>query len=94
MPPQKQRFSLGRIVATPGALEALDRNGTHANALLMRHIAGDWGDLCAEDRRTNEHAITHGYRIMSSYTLKDGQNVWVITESDRYSTTLLLPEEY
>jgi hypothetical protein len=31
---------------------------------------------------------------MSSYTLKSGQTLWIITEADRSVTTLLLPLEY
>jgi hypothetical protein len=31
---------------------------------------------------------------MSTYTLKTGQTLWIITEADRSVTTLLLPLEY
>ena len=37
------RFALGRVVATPGALEALQQAGQSAHALLQRHVSGDWG---------------------------------------------------
>jgi len=31
---------------------------------------------------------------MSSYRTKSGDTLWLITEADRASTTLILPEEY
>jgi hypothetical protein len=61
---------------------------------LYRHGAGDWGDLTAEDMLANATALREGTRLVSSYHLKNGTNIWVITEADRSSTTILLPEEY
>jgi hypothetical protein len=88
------RFPLGRIVATPGALETMARNGTSGQVYLARHASGDWGDLDAEDKAANDEALTHGGRLFSAYLLSDGTKVWVITEADRSSTCILLPEEY
>ena len=90
------RFAPGRVVATPGALDLIGHAG--ACALLRRHAAGDWGDLDAHDRRENERALETGARIFSAYEtpgkgLRPGR-VWVITEADRSSTCVLLPEEY
>jgi hypothetical protein len=82
------------MVATPGALAALERNGQTPFAFLARHQTGDWGDLDAEDRRENERSMQCGFRLLSAYMLADGTRIWVITEADRSSTTLLLPEEY
>jgi len=84
---------LGRVFATPGALEVLGKGGGHPFDYLARHAAGDWGDLCAFDRRQNEVALREGHRILSSYGTPAGR-VWVITEADRSATTILLPEEY
>jgi hypothetical protein len=86
-----QRFPLGRMVATPGALEALDP--AQLLAIIRRHAAGDWGDLDAEDCAANAAALRHGTRLLSAYALL-GARVWVITEADRSATTVLLPEEY
>ncbi len=88
------RFNLGRIVATPGALELLGSSGTDAMALLQRHASGDWGELDEHDRRANEAALRHGTRLLSAYTLATEERVWIITEADRSSTCLLLPSEY
>jgi hypothetical protein len=65
----------------------------HLFDLLTRHAKGDWGDLCAFDRRQNEIALRDGYRVFSSYNAPAGR-VWIITEADRSITTILLPEEY
>ena len=85
-------FASGQIVATPGALE-LAEQGIDLLAYLLRHINGDWGDLCEEDKAENEFSVKNGYRILSSYTTPQGK-LWIITEADRSATTFLLPEEY
>ena len=87
-------FPLGRIVATPGALRALERANQSAESFLGRHAVGDWGELDREDVRENEYSVTHGFRLLSSYTTAAGEKLWIITEADRSSTTLLLPDEY
>jgi hypothetical protein len=84
---------LGKVVATPGALKLLSDAGEHPFDYLARHATGDWGDLCAFDRRQNEIALREGLRIFSSYDTPAGK-IWIITEADRSVTTLLLPEEY
>ena len=86
-------FPLGQVVATPGALDALDVAGVSATALLARHAAGDWGDVSPEDAAENKLSVARGFRIISSYPVGDGR-VWIITEADRSATTLLLPSEY
>ena len=87
-------FSMGQVVATPGALEALEEEGQDPMEFLNRHVRGDWGELDEQDREENELSVTEGYRLMSVYRLSSGRKVWVITEADRSATTLLLPEEY
>ena len=88
------KFSLGQTVATPGALDALSQANQDPLALLARHQAGDWGELSAEDKQENELSLQQGFRILSAYTLTTGLKVWLITEADRSSTTILLPEDY
>jgi hypothetical protein len=84
---------LGKLVATPGALKLLMEAKAHPFDLLARHAKGDWGELCAFDRRQNEIALREGLRVLSSYDVPAGR-VWIITEADRSVTTILLPEEY
>ena len=84
---------LGRVVATPGALKLLVEAGSYPFEYLARHATGDWGELCAFDRRQNQIALREGYRVLSSYPIGE-ERVWIITEADRSVTTILLPEEY
>ncbi len=86
-------LSLGRVLATPGALRVLSEAGEDPLRLLARHASGDWGDLDAHDRRENRRSLKNGWRILSSYPVGE-EKVWVITEADRSCTTILLPSEY
>lgn len=94
------KFSLGRLVATPGAISVLaDAQQTPAHFLAL-HADGNWGELDAEDRRSNDLAIANEgnldrqQRVFSSYLTVNQGKLWVITEWDRSVTTILLPEEY
>lgn len=90
----QSKLELGQIVATPGALAVLDQAGQVAGEFLSRHASGDWGDLSDDDRKENEVSLVHGFRLLSSYKLSNGTKIWIITEADRSSTTILLPDEY
>ena len=87
-------FPLGQCVATPGALAALEDAGQMPADFLSRHVAGDWGAIDPDDRGLNEQALRDGARIFSVYQTSKGVKVWVITEADRASTCILLPDEY
>jgi hypothetical protein len=87
-------FPFGLIVATPGALAALKESAEPPLMLLARHVAGDWGELDSHDKQANNRALVSGGRIFSAYRTSKGTKIWVITEADRSSTCLLLPEEY
>ena len=91
---KKPLFSLGQVVATPGALRALYAADDEPLHYMLRHQRGDWGEVPPEDAAENELSVKEGFRIMSVYTLSTGVRVWVITESDRSATTILLPREY
>jgi hypothetical protein len=94
------RFDLGQIVSTPGALAAC--SNVYMQQCLARHLSGDWGCCCEEDKATNDEAVSARLRIISSYPIDPakpckgwGENtLWIITEADRSATTFLLPEEY
>ena len=87
-------FPLGRLVATPGAIELIRSAGEDLlPTLLERHQSGDWGDVPKEDALENEFSVRYGFRIVSSYRVA-GERLWVITERDRSSTCVLLPSEY
>ncbi len=88
------RFTLGQVVATPGALAALQAYQMDPAQLLHRHVQGDWGTLDPDDSAANEYALQSGERLLSNYPLAADCRIWIITEWDRSVTTLLLPEEY
>ena len=87
-------FPLGHIVATPGALAALERAKQPPTRFLARHAIGDWGELEPTDVAENEFSVVRGFRSLSSYQTDAGEKLWIITEADQSATTLLLPEEY
>lgn len=87
------KFRLGRLVATPDALDVLAARQMTAFDLLQRHQTGDWGDIGTDDKRANEAALVVGGRIFSAYMVNDTK-IYCITEHDRSSTCLLLASEY
>lgn len=91
--PPRPLLDLGRLCITPGAEAAL----SHEDVLtaLSRHVRGDWGEVGPADAAENELSVREGFRVLSAYrAAADGTTFWVITEADRSSTTILLPEEY
>jgi len=89
---QQPLFSLGQVVATPGALIALEKAGQTPLEFLARHVRGE---LSEEDQKENRFSLERGFRLLSSYRTDAGDTkLWVITEADRSVTTILLPEEY
>ena len=85
-------LELGRVVATPGVLDAVPED--YVLNALYRHASGEWGVVCEEDRKQNDYAAAHDERVHSAYLAPDGTKFWIITEWDRSCTTVLLPEEY
>ena len=85
------KFELGRVVITANALQTV--NSDDVLTSLNRRITGDWGDLEEEDRQTNDEALQSGDRLLSAYRSGDTK-FWIITEADRSSTCVLLPEDY
>lgn len=86
-------FRLGQCVATCGVDSLVRTGAVNPHTLLRRHQCGDWGDLCAEDRALNTRALRDCSRIMSVYKVGE-HTIWVITDADWATTTLLLPSEY
>ncbi len=93
-PSKPALFWLGQVVATPAALETLHEHGVEPATLLTRHASGDWGDVAPEDAESNDVAIASNDRVLSAYVIAPEVRIWVITEHDRSSTTILLPSEY
>jgi hypothetical protein len=92
-------FKPGRILASPGCIEELERAGQSLWEFMARHIAGDWGVVDAEDAEANNQALKDGSRLLSAYLLKTGEKIWIITEAEnddghRVATTGIKPSEY
>ena len=85
------RFPYGRIAATRRVIDELD--GQTISRLLTRHLHCDWGDVCDEDWKINDHAVKNGERLLSAYLVAD-EKVFIITEWDRSVTTILFADEY
>lgn len=92
--PSNPLFPIGRLLATPGAIDLLAERGLSPFEFVSRHRQGDWGNLDDEDVQANRAALIHGNRLLSSYQLDTNTRLWIITEADRSATTLLLPSEY
>jgi len=91
----KALFTLGQLVATPGALAAIGESGDDLSTYLACHQSGDWGDIDAHDRSENQLLLEPGFRLMSVCTLSiTGVKIWVVTKADRSSTCVLSPEEF
>lgn len=88
------RFPLGSLFLTPGAIEALGEAGQQPQDFINRHVRLEQGELCAEDHKENLFSVDKPLRIFSAFKTATGEKLWVITESDRSATTILLPEEY
>jgi hypothetical protein len=88
------RFPAGQVVMTQGVNDLVQRGELNPVPYLKRHLDGDWGDLCDDDRRSNDAALKSQDRLFSSYQVTPTLKLWIITEWDRSVTTLLLPDEY
>src|SRR5262245_27228169 len=88
------RLPLGRVVARPGALGALEKAEQLPAEFLDRHVNGDWGEVPDTDKQENELSVEQGFRILSAYTTSAGDKIWILTEADRSATILMLLEDY
>ncbi len=86
------RFPPGQILITPNALSQL--SPSEVLLALKRHLTGDWGDCCPEDRQANEQALQSGGRVFSVYHSSGKLKFWIITEADHTLTTVMMPEDY
>ena len=94
--PHRRLFHPGKLYATQGVAAIFQnrRDIPFIGDLIARHVTGDWGDLDDFDKAQNDAAVEDGGRIFSAYRIANDLRVWVITEADRSSTTVLFPSEY
>ena len=88
----KPLFPLGNVYLTAGEA-ALELDPDQIGTLLHRHQCGDWGDLDGEDKQANDRDLKCGERLLSRYETETG-TLYVVTERDRSTTTVLLRSEY
>lgn len=88
----ERKFGLGRVLITPAALQNLTI--TEIAKALQLHARGDWGFIDPEDWKENDAALIEGRRLLSAYHSNARKVFWIITERDRHSTTILLPDDY
>ena len=91
------RFNTGCLVLTRGVAARVaqgDGFASFCQESLGRHVEGDWGCLDQEDRATNDRALIFGGRLFSAYESEGLPKIWIITEADRWCTTILFPDEY
>lgn len=94
----ERKFNLGQIVVTKAVNDRMKESDMFKYFVyrsLGRHAACDWGELCEEDKETNDKSVENGGRLFSSYIYgSDKEKIWIITEWDRSVTTILFPEDY
>ena len=92
------KFNFGNIYMTKGIDDASMKDAKFCRFVetsLKRHLEGDWGDLCKEDKELNDYALKSGDdRILSKYDFNNDTSIYIITEWDRSATTILFPDEY
>ena len=86
------KVPLGRVVITSHASAELHPDDVFD--AIIRHMCGDWGNVCEEDWEANNRALESESRLLSAYVDRRGERFWIITEADRSATTILLPEDY
>lgn len=100
----RQLVRVGQIVMTRGVQAWADEGlrYPYLAECLDRHKAGDWGAVLPDDWESNDLAVLEGERIFSAYALDPDKpckgwstnTLWIITDADRSTTTLMLPHEY
>ena len=90
-------FDYGSIFVTGSLRELIkrDRNiSEYVHECIIKHISGNWGNICREDWELNNRALENGGRLLSSYCFSDMEQIWVITEADRKTTSVLFSHDY
>jgi hypothetical protein len=85
---------LGAIYLTRGASKAIAESEQSPGVFLGAYLEADWGDCTEEDWKANDAALRENNRVQAVYHTARGETLWIISESDRSVTTILLPEEY
>ncbi|SKB02289.1 hypothetical protein SAMN05421862_1192 [Pseudomonas extremaustralis] len=89
-------FASGQLVLTHSVQHLVEHGALDPTVYLQRHLSGDWGELSEDDWNSNQRSLHTGDRLFSAYDIDtvDEIRLWIITESDRSVTTILLPSDY
>lgn len=79
--------------AVAGEMKKNKHFGVGVLKSLARFIDNDWGDTVGADKMTNDVNSVCGGRIFARYII-DGKTVYIITETNRKTMTILFAEEY
>lgn len=95
-------FNLGKVVCTATINNTMQENKQFASEVrsaLQRYVVKDWGDLCEEDKQTNEDALQYpdDLYILAVYKTCKGK-IYIITnriseEAGDNATTICFPDE-
>ena len=88
-----KKFELGDVLITKNLHDFVMKNNVPILKYLRRYQACDWGDLDETKWNKNNLAIENAQEILSIYKFND-QNIFILTEADRITTTMLLENEY
>lgn len=86
-------FQLGRILISNDVYHLIETKAFQPFVYLFRHSTCDWGNLDEFDTKANNNALINDTRIFSAYDTEEGR-LYIITEADRSSTTIITPSEY
>lgn len=84
-------FPLGRVVMTTSAYDAL--TAADMKIGIFWHSQRYWGDISENEARANDRALENGAPIRSAYIAENGRRFCVVTEANRSTTTVFLPNE-
>lgn len=84
-------FTLGKIVVTDAVSRIIGMPTIHQ--LIEKQLGYDWGNICKDDWYQNDAAVENNDRVVSRHIV-DGETLFVITEADRSTTTILFSYEY
>lgn len=94
-------FEPGAVAITQGFLDAIGHEDIATTIMvkcLLRHLRGDFGEICESDKKSNHRSIEERFgTIFSSYHInsaKGALKAYMITDADQTSTTLQLSSEY
>jgi hypothetical protein len=90
-PTEPRSIPAGRLVIEVSVACLMVRGTFDLVPNLRRHLVDDWGDLTDSESRSNEYVILNGGEIFSAYRVSDSLTVWILSEWDRRTTTIVLP---